>query len=258
MKDNLFNSAEDFVKSIRKKSKNKDNEQKMLFRLGYTFIKRQTWDDARTVFLEILKNNPNYSFAWRYLGLALMRLENYESAEEALSEANLLDIDNAENWGFLTLFCLKVGRKSQALECLNELFKTDYQNPDIIYEIGEHFSELKEYMICDDIFNRILTYNPLYSKAVFALSHIYYQNLERQSDAIDILNNFYESTENEHDKSIVRKFIDNYTGKNKDNFQFSNNMSSMNSVKNNEDESGLREGLYDDEDEENFEDSFRN
>lgn len=61
--NNLFNSAEDYVKAIRKK-KEKENKFDilMLYRLGITFIRRHTWDDARTVFLEIIRqDNENYN-----------------------------------------------------------------------------------------------------------------------------------------------------------------------------------------------------
>jgi len=111
----------------------------MLYRLGITYIKRKTWDDARVVFSKLIKEN--FGFAWRYLGLAYTRLEQYEFAEEALNEANLLDIENHEVWRYLTLYSLLTDRKPQALECLCEVNKVKYEEIPILIEIASLFSK---------------------------------------------------------------------------------------------------------------------
>lgn len=235
MKNNLFNSAEDYVKAIRKRSKNQEYDLKMLYRLGYTFIKRQTWDDAKTVFVEILKINPNFSFAWRYLGLSLMRLGNHTSAEEALSEANLLDIENYENWGFLTLFCLKEERKYQAIECLNELFKTKYSNIEILEEIAESFYNLGEYKISTDIYNRILEVNPGFTKAAISLADLYYHKLNQQDKGVDVLREAMKNSENENQRLIIQGILDELSGKKRE--EVKDNLSSaMESIKGRDEE----------------------
>ena len=87
-KNNLFDSEESYIKAIKYKDKNSNKyDIKMLTRLGIIYIKRKTWNDAKVVFLQILKDNVYHSFAWRYLGLALTNLEEYAAAEEALNES---------------------------------------------------------------------------------------------------------------------------------------------------------------------------
>lgn len=137
--DNLFDSEENYTALIRKMNKEDTFDLSMLYRLGMAYIRRKTWSDAKTVFTRILRINSNYAFGWRNLGLAYMRLEEFIQAEEALNEANLLDIDNPDNWGFLCLFCLMNNRVPQALECLNELKKVKYSNEEILVEIAEKF-----------------------------------------------------------------------------------------------------------------------
>ena len=92
--NNLFDSEESYVKGIKSKPQNIKFDIKMLTRLGIIYIRRKTWNDAKTVFMHILKDSVLHSFAWRYLGLALTRLNEYIAAEEALNEAVLLDIEN--------------------------------------------------------------------------------------------------------------------------------------------------------------------
>ena len=112
-------------------------EIKMLARLGIIYIGRKSWNDAKTVFLHILKESSLHSFAWRYLGLALTNLEEYEAAEEALNEAILLDIENPLTWAYLTMFCIKVKIKSTK--------NTEFLLDNIIYEY--EFKNINGYLI---------------------------------------------------------------------------------------------------------------
>ena len=253
MQENLFNSAEDYVKAIRKKQKNQEYDIKMLYRLGYTFIKRSTWEDAKTVFLEILKENQNYSFAWRYLGLSLMRLKNYKSSEEALSEANLLDIENSENWGFLTLYCLKDEKKYQAIECVNELFKTNYSNVDILFEIADTFKDYKEYRISADVFKRILEINPGNAKSSIGLAELYNKQ-DRKHDAEVILMRAIEFNENENQRIALQHIIDELNGKSI-NYQEMAKASESDSKKE-EDVHEMESGLKENYDDEEYEDGY--
>jgi tetratricopeptide (TPR) repeat protein len=133
-KKNLFDSEESYVKAIRCSTQ---FDPQMLFRLGMTYVNRKTWDDAKVVFLKLLKEN--YSFAWRYLGLSYMRLGQFEHAEESLNEANLLDVENVSIWGYLTIFCLLCGRKNQGFECVKEVMKSSSLDLSILEEIGDLF-----------------------------------------------------------------------------------------------------------------------
>ena len=134
-KNNLFDSEESYIKAIKYKNKSKKFDIQMLTRLGIVYIRRKTWNDAKTVFLQILKDSVYHSFAWRYLGLSLTNLEEYEAADEALNEAILLDIENPLTWAYLTMFCIKVKRGEQSLACLNELIKMKFNQIDITSEI---------------------------------------------------------------------------------------------------------------------------
>ena len=160
-KNDLYNSEESYVKAIRCKSDRSERfDMKMLFRLGMTYINRTTWNDAKTVFLQILKENPGYSFAWGFLGFSLMKLGEYASAEEALNEANLLDVENPTIWAYLCVYCIQVGRKYQAFECLNELMKMKLKDVKLLEEIGDLFSKGGELELTCDIYNKIIAIEP--------------------------------------------------------------------------------------------------
>ena len=88
-KKNLFDSEESYIKGIKFKPRNSKFDIKMLTRLGIIYIGRKTWNDAKTVFLHILKESTYHSFAWRYLGLALTNLEEYSSAEDVETTSDI-------------------------------------------------------------------------------------------------------------------------------------------------------------------------
>ncbi len=142
-------------------------DMKMLARLGLIYIRRKTWDDAKTVFHQLIKTSKNCAFAWRYLGFALTKLRKFKAAEEALNEAILLDLENPLTWSYMCMFCLEDGmqrisedkkeekkiygeeskvkvemidkkRLIQAKECLNEVLSKDYKDEKSI----EIFAEL--------------------------------------------------------------------------------------------------------------------
>ena len=212
-KNNLFDSEESYIKAIKYKDKNSNKyDIKMLTRLGIIYIKRKTWNDAKVVFLQILKDNVYHSFAWRYLGLALTNLSEYESAEEALNEAILLDIENPVTWAYLTMFCIKVERKEQALACLNELIKINFNEIEILSEIASLFYKKNEINIAVNLYKRIINLDKTYIDAQVKLAEIYFMKFEndKKKEAIDILKNSLQYAFDDKEKRNILQFIQIY------------------------------------------------
>ena len=208
-KNNIFDSEESYVKAIRTKpDKSKKYDVNMLFRLGMTYIRRETWGDAKTVFFQILKDNPGYSFAWRYLGYSLMKLGENDSAEEALNEANLLDIENPVVWAYLCMFCISVGRKYQALECLNELVRNKFNDVKIFEEIGMMFFSKKEYELAVDIFEKLIELEPNNTIHYISLAEIYTKIESKKHLALELIKNRRNFVDDPKEKLKIDKFIE--------------------------------------------------
>ncbi len=212
-KQNIFDSEESYVKAIRCKPDRAERfDVKMLYRLGLVYVRRKTWADAKTVFLQILKESTQFGFSWRYLGLAYMRLGEYALAEEALNEANLLDVDNPENWAYLTIFCILVSRKYQAYECLNELNKTKFENCELWEEIGDLFEKIEEYKIAADVYNKIIKIDPKFINVYIKLSKLYFYQFDaKKKESIEILRNCLKYAEDEKDKKRIADSIEQIT-----------------------------------------------
>ena len=205
--NNLFDSEESYVKGIKSKPQNIKFDIKMLTRLGIIYIRRKTWNDAKTVFMHILKDSVLHSFAWRYLGLALTRLNEYIAAEEALNEAVLLDIENPITWAYMTIFCIDIHRNEEAIECMNELIKMKFNDIELLNEIAQLFFKNNDFVIACNLYKRIININNNYIDAYIKLAEIYFMKFgdDKKKESIEILKKALEISTDEKEKYSIQQ-----------------------------------------------------
>ena len=239
-KKNLFDSEESYIKGIKYKDKKSKFDIKMLTRLGIIYIRRKTWNDAKVVFLHILKDSVYHSFAWRYLGLALTYLSEFDAAEEALNEAILLDIENPLTWAYLTMFCINVGRREQALASLNELIKMKFNQIDITSDIALLFYKNNDCNIAANLYKRIINFDKTYIDAQVKLAEIYFMKFDepKKKEAIEILKNSLQYATDEKEKNSILQFIQIYEN------QIDYNKNSINNQGNSIDNSEIGNNMH--------------
>ena len=134
----MFDSEESYINAIRIKPAPKDPI--LQERLGIVYAKRQSWTDAKIVFLKVCKEKISTN-AWYFLALALLRLNELESAEDAISQANILDNQAPDVWGLNAILCLKYGKQrlTQARFCMNEALRLGLKDTALLEEIGDLF-----------------------------------------------------------------------------------------------------------------------
>jgi hypothetical protein len=68
--------------------------------------------------------NPPSTTSWLYLGISCLRLGDHTAAEDALTQANILDHLNPRVWGWMCILSLTSSnsgaRKVQAERCYKE------------------------------------------------------------------------------------------------------------------------------------------
>ena len=185
---NKYKEAEEtYIKTIRFKPQEIKFDLEMLVKLGTIYIKNKQWYDAKVIFKQILRDNVEHSFGWRYLGFALTKLGEYEEAEKALRRANLLDVENPVIWAYLTIYSLSTGKKNQALECLNELSKVNFNDTDLLKEIGNLFLDINEYEVAANIFINIKNQDRTDGDCYLIIAKIYCNKLNKRKEALEIL-----------------------------------------------------------------------
>ena len=176
-----------YIKAIRFKPQEIPFDTEMLVKLGLIYIKQERWYDAKVIFKQIIKNDPETSFAYRYLGYALTQLGESNEAEKALMKANILDIENPLIWAYLTIFNLNSGKKNQALECFNELCKVNFNDVKIMKQIANLFYDMDEYEITINIYKLIKEQEKTDVDCYLKIAKIYDEKLDQKKEALQIL-----------------------------------------------------------------------
>lgn len=96
-------------------------------RLGNLAIQNQHFETAKEIYLHLCQLSPSAQ-TWLGVGIACMKLKNYDEAEQALAEANLLNPCDASVWGYIALLCLIMNKDKEAEVALREAVKQNLVN----------------------------------------------------------------------------------------------------------------------------------
>ena len=148
---------------------------KHAFNLAIQYHQKNNLNEAKKIYLQILKINPNHVNAHNNLGAAYKQLGEIEKAKscfEKVIQLNPNDVDGHNNLGLL-LFELKEIQKAKSF-----FEKTIQLNPNYVEahnNLGTIFKELKEFQKAKDCYERAIQLNPNYAMALYNLGIIFKQ-----------------------------------------------------------------------------------
>ncbi|XP_078315723.1 cilia- and flagella-associated protein 70-like isoform X16 [Crassostrea virginica] len=105
-------------------------------RLASIYLQEEKFSNAKNTFLLACKRSPS-CVSWLGVGIACYRLGELAEAEDALSEANILNNTDPEVWGYLSLVCLKTGRQLEAEQAYKYALKLNLSDYDLLGEIHQ-------------------------------------------------------------------------------------------------------------------------
>ena len=148
---------------------------KHAFNLAIQYHQKNNLDEAKKIYLQILKINPNHVNAHNNLEAAYKQLGEIEKAKSCFEkeiQLNPNDVDGHNNLGLL-LFELKEIQKAKSF-----FEKTIQLNPNYVEahnNLGTIFNELKEFQKAKDCYERAIQLNPNYAIAFYNLGVIFKQ-----------------------------------------------------------------------------------
>lgn len=117
------------------------DEHLLYLRLGSIYLHDEQFQKAKELFLLACKSSPT-ALTWFGVGVACYRLDELDSAEEALTEANYLNNRDATIWAYLSLICLKTRRQVEAEQAYKYAIKMRLQDQTLLDEIHSLQTEM--------------------------------------------------------------------------------------------------------------------
>lgn len=92
------------------------------------------------------------------IGIACIRLERFEDAEDALLEANLLDNRNPEVWCYIAVLCLALGshRLVESEKALYQGLRLNVSNASLLRELATLYISYDKLVVAEDLVRRSL------------------------------------------------------------------------------------------------------
>ncbi|XP_032222365.2 cilia- and flagella-associated protein 70 [Nematostella vectensis] len=103
-------------------------------RLASIYLEKGQFQEAKSTFLKACMRSPS-CVSWLGVGIACYRLGELMEAEDALSEANILNNKDPEVWAYLSLVCLQTGRQLEAEQSYKYGLKLNLKDEALLNEL---------------------------------------------------------------------------------------------------------------------------
>ncbi|KAG1692864.1 hypothetical protein DVH05_024153 [Phytophthora capsici] len=130
----------------------------LYLRLGLALLNSLQFETAEATFL-LGCDEFRVASTWLGVGIACLRLENWECAELALAEANRLDTSNPDVWGYLALLALSTRASMSEKDVqhfVSQALRHNLSNPALLRELSNAFVAIDRLESAEKLLRRSL------------------------------------------------------------------------------------------------------
>jgi tetratricopeptide (TPR) repeat protein len=161
--------------------------------LGVANMTQQRTGAALELFEEAYRTDASFTTARLNEAIARFNLQQFEQADQILSEITNEDPDNARAWYNLGLAYRTLGRSSEAVAAFEHVVALDPADADSHYLLGQMRSLIQQYDEAIASFDNAIALSPYHASATYGLAGVY--RMQGQVDqALDIFARFNQIT----------------------------------------------------------------
>jgi len=124
---------------------------------------------AKAMYIHASEIKPT-SQTWLGVGKACYLLKEYSEAEDALSEANVLNNRDGDVWAYIALLCLTLNRLFEANQAISQALRFGLKDHEILKQVGMEFMRKREPFPSIECFRIYLSSTPDDNEAKFYFS----------------------------------------------------------------------------------------
>lgn len=183
----LAGKIEESHKLYLKLSKIYQNDDKIFFLLGTTYLQLKKYDDAINNLEFSIKLNPNFPNTYNNLGIALAEKQKYSDALTNYDKAINLKKDYAEAYLNKGISLNKLKRYDEAIKHFKFLIKINPSDPKVHNNLGNVYKNLRDYNNAIISYDRAISIYENYFEAISNKSDVLH-SLKKYNEALILLN----------------------------------------------------------------------
>lgn len=180
------NQNEKLLEAIENSPYSQDNDERILFLKGYTYLRLSQVVEAADIFKYIIEHYPSNTDAKYYLAVMYYNESMYDDAEK-LFISILDDIQSDKTYNYLGLINIEKHQIASAINYFQFAIKIDSQNAQYYFNLGTAYSLNGWLSEAENCFKKAISLEPENIVYSYSLAYLAYQQKEfrKAEEAID-------------------------------------------------------------------------